>query len=434
MGQDQAELQQRASGEAGRRGVSRDTPASPIPVSAGQPGAPLGIYGKYPAAAQGQRREKYQLQNAARKLRQGFPVTKCLRWAIPNSHIKIIHHPEFGKAGYAGLETCGSVWECPVCASKISERRRVEVQTAIAMHKAKGGEVLLLTLTSPHKYGDSLAVLLAAQAKALDGFRKNRPGRRFFESLGTVGTIRALEVLDGTPNTTGNNGWHPHFHILLFVAQGVDMEKAHRTAFGIWADECMKAGLGIPSFKHGVDLRDGSYAEKYVSKWGLENEMTKGHIKKGGKRGRSPFDLLRCYNEGDKQAGALFVEYATHFKGKRQLVWSNGLKALFAIEEATDIEVAEREEERAELGAELSRDDWKIILNFDVRAEILEAFENGGAFEVAHCIAMLREETQLTGKAAQVKADLAELQEFMGWTPERLAEFLAWQLEDAACR
>ena len=145
-------------------------------------------------------------------------------------------------------------------------------------------------------------------------------------------------------------------------------------------------------------------------------------------------DRLRCYSKGDKQAGALFVEYATHFKGKRQLVWSNGLKALFAIEEATDLELAEREEERAELGVELSRDDWKIILNFDVRAEILEAFENGGAFEVAHCIAMLREETQLTGKAAQVKADLAELQEFMGWTPERLAEFLAWQLEDAACR
>ena len=428
MGQDQAELQQRASGEAGRRGVPQGTHATPIPVGAGQPGAPLGIYGKYPAASQDQRREKYQLQNAARKLRQGFPVTKCLRWAVPNSHVKIIHHPEFGKAGYAGLQTCGSIWECPVCASKISERRRVEVQTAMAMHKAKGGQVVLLTVTSPHQFTDSLPATLVNQAKAWDGFRKNRPGRRFFDALGTVGSIRALEV------THGANGWHPHFHLLIFVEAGVDLLKAHRLAYVAWADECSKAGLGMPSFKHGVSLQDGSHAEKYVSKWGLENEITKSHLKKAKSGGRSPFDLLRSYSKGDKQAGALFVEYATHFKGKRQLVWSNGLKALFAIEEATDLELAEREEERAELGVELSRDDWKIILNFDVRAEILEAFENGGAFEVAHCIAMLREETQLTGKAAQVKADLAELQEFMGWTPERLAEFLAWQLEDAACR
>lgn len=428
MGQDQAELQQRASGEAGWRGGPQGTPATPIPVGAGQPGTPLGIYGKYPAASQDQRREKYQLQNAARKLRQGFPVTKCLRWAIPNSHVKIIHHPEFGKAGYAGLQTCGSIWECPVCASKISERRRVEVQTAMTMHKAKGGQVVLLTVTSPHQFTDSLPATLVNQAKAWDGFRKNRAGRRFFAALGTVGSIRALEV------THGANGWHPHFHLLIFVEAGVDLLKAHRLAYVAWADECSKAGLGMPSFKHGVSLQDGSHAEKYVSKWGLENEITKSHLKKAKSGGRSPFDLLRCYSKGDKQAGALFVEYATHFKGKRQLVWSNGLKALFAIEEATDLELAEREEERAEMGVELSRDDWKIILNFDVRAEILEAFENGGAFEVAHCIAMLREETQLTGKAAQVKADLAELQEFMGWTPERLAEFLAWQLEDAACR
>ena len=221
---------------------------------------------------------------------------------------------------------------------------------------------------------------------------------------------------------------------MIFVSAGVDLLKAHRLAYVAWADECSKSGLGIPSFKHGVSLQDGSHAEKYVSKWGLENEITKAHLKKAKGGGRSPFDLLRCYSNGDKQAGALFVEYATHFKGKRPLVWSNGLKALFAIEEASDIELAEREEERGELGAELSRDDWKIILNFDVRAEILEAFENGGAFEVAHCLSILRGEVDLPGEKPKSDFDLGELAEYMDWTPERLAEFEAWREQEMLCR
>ena len=58
-----------------------------------------------------------------------------------------------------------------------------------------------------------------------------------------------------------------------------------------WDVYCQKAGLGSPSFQHGLDLRDGSFANNYVAKWGLEDEMTKGHIKKGkagGKHLRPP--------------------------------------------------------------------------------------------------------------------------------------------------
>ena len=47
-----------------------------------------------------------------------------------------------------------------------------------------------------------------------------------------------------------------------------------------WQNCCKKAGLPIPSIEHGVDLQDGTFALDYVSKWGLEDEMTKGHTKK----------------------------------------------------------------------------------------------------------------------------------------------------------
>lgn len=390
--------------------------------SAGQgaEGPPLGIYGKYSPALQQSRAVKYQLQNAARKLRRGFPVSRCLRWAIPEKHISILHSPDFGKAFYAGLETCGSVWECPVCAAKISERRRVEVLSAMTTHKAAGGQVLLLTLTNPHYHGDNLSSLLAGQAQAMRRLWSTRASKRLLDSIGFVGSIRALEV------THGLNGWHPHFHLLLFVSSGLDLARLHREFYAMWANCCRLAGLPIPSFQYGVSLEDGSWAERYVSKWGLENEMTKGHIKTAKGKGRTPFDLLRDYSAGDKQAGALFVEFANGFKGKRQLVWSNGLKKHFAIEDSTDIELALREEEHAQLGKELSKDDWKIILSFDVRADILQAYENGGAFEVAQCLALLRGEVDLPGETPSDGFDYYQLAQDMNWSTERLDEFKAW--------
>ena len=73
-----------------------------------------------------------------------------------------------------GLQTCGSVWVCPVCGAKVVERRRGEIQQAMAMHRACGGEVHLLTLTVPHTRFDALEGLLERQGKALQGFLRDR--------------------------------------------------------------------------------------------------------------------------------------------------------------------------------------------------------------------------------------------------------------------
>ena len=107
-----------------------------------------------------------------------------------------------------GLQTCGSVWTCPVCAAKIAERRRVELLDAMEMHKAQGGAVSLLTLTTPHQRGDNLAVLLAQQGKALVGFLKDRAVVAVFAEMGWIGQVRALEVTHGR-RSDRNNGWHP---------------------------------------------------------------------------------------------------------------------------------------------------------------------------------------------------------------------------------
>lgn len=392
---------------------------------------PLGTYGKSSSVFQDSRREKYLLQGASRQLRRGFPVTRCLRWTVPKRNISILYASEHGKAFYAGLETCGSVWECPVCASKISERRRAEVMAAMTSHRASGGAVLLLTLTNSHHFGDSLPLLLDGQAQALRRMSGGtRAARRVYEAIGCIGTIRALEV------TNGANGWHPHSHVLLFVRAGLDLARLKMDFYTLWLNACRLAGIASPSFEHGVDVRDGSAADRYVTKgvleskgWGLDQEMTKGHIKKGRSTSRTPFDLLRDYKGGDKRAGALFVEYSNAFKGKRQLTWSNGLKSIFSIEEATDKELAEREEENAQHGCDLSKDDWHTVLSFGVRSEMLEAYEQGGPFEVAHCLAILRGDFAPVEQLYPIGDVLIETADWMGWTPEKLAEFMKYQAE-----
>ena len=81
--------------------------------------------------------------------------------------------------------------------------------------------------------------------------------------------------------------------------------------------------------QHGLDLADGTYADQYIGKWGVEHEMTKGHIKKG-KGWFNSFDLLQLSFEDElifgRKPSQLFKEYAAAFKGARQLMWSRGLK------------------------------------------------------------------------------------------------------------
>lgn len=320
------------------------------------------------------RLERFALQSAARRLLWGSRTAKCLRLRrADKSAVEVWRSAEHSSAHFGGLQTCGSVWACPVCAAKVSEKRRLDLLSTMEQHKACGGQCLLLTLTHPHSHGDDLAAMLKAQAKVLDSLNKNRAGRALWDSLGTVGTVRALEV------THGGNGWHPHFHILIFCNSNVNLVESRRKFYDLWAAACVKVGLGLPSEEHGVRLDGGDQASAYVTKglWGLDHEMTKGHIKKAAK-GRSPFDLLRSYlYDDDKQAAALFREYAQAFKGKRQLQYSNGLKDLYDVEDLSDDELAAIQEEGAELLGSIELEEWRAVLHFDMRGEVLELARHG---------------------------------------------------------
>jgi hypothetical protein len=332
--------------------------------------------------------QRFILQSVARTLfdNKTSRLNKCLRLRAAHQDVQVWKSIEHKTTHYKGLQTCGSVWICPVCSAKIAERRRVEIINAMDGHKAAGGCVNLLTLTCPHQVTDNLVELLAKQAKALHSFWRDREVNVIFDEMGTIGQIRALEPTHGRLSPQ-NNGWHPHYHILMFQGIGVDLvcfDQAQMTDWQVrlylrWAARCVAAGLGEPSYAHGLKLDNGDQAAKYVSKWGLEDEMTKGHTKKA-LHGETPFDLLRALlsDNGDKQAAALFIEYSKAFKGKRQLHWSKGLKKRYAVTEKTDEALASETDDKARLLGMLSIEQWRDVLAVDGRGAVLQVAAAGG--------------------------------------------------------
>lgn len=347
-------------------------------------------------------------QSAARKLLPDRRVSWCLR-RTSAEQVNILKSSH-GAAHFSNVLACARPWECTCCASKISERRRSELVKLVDAHKAQGGSCLLLTFTFSHTRFDSLSEMLPNLDKAWKSMTEGRPFKKIKEDYNITGSVRALEVTWGA-----SNGWHPHYHVLWFsdsqLADSHALEKIKARLYLCWLAKCSRFGLGVPSYQRGVDVRDGSQAAKYAAKfgletdskaqWGMADELARAHTKNGRNGHYSPFQLLDFYIDGDKQAGALFVEYVTCFsrpdkaRAESQLVFSKGLKKRYKVTDRTDEELAAMQDDKAVLLGSLSLEDWKIVLRQrgrfnDSRAIILTLAETGGMEAVNIYLADLR--------------------------------------------
>ena len=319
------------------------------------------------------RQERYALRNSVSVILPAHRIAKCGKWTLPRQKTKIYKHKDTNKAFYGGLEVCSNVWICPVCAAKIAERRREELVRGREQAAKLGYQMVMLTLTAPHYLNDDVGDLLRGLRESLNKVFKDRSGRNFINRFQILGRIRALEV-----TWSENNGFHPHFHILLFVPTGYsakDFKDMEDTFFPLWKGACEARGLGSPSRKHGISVDAGEQVAEYVSKWGLEDEMTKAHIKRSNK-GFSMFDLVRAYQEtGDDKYKRVFMVFYRAFKRQQQLVWSKGLKDKLLIEDKTDEELNAEETEQAVEFKEFTRDEWKAVRVSNSMAYMLDLAE-----------------------------------------------------------
>lgn len=264
-----------------------------------------------------------------------------------------VHRQPQGACHTSGIETCASIWACPVCAAKIRNYRAGEIADALGRHVAGGGGALLVTLTLPHQAGDQLRKTVGLVS---DGFRALQRGRAYAaerSAYSILGHIRAFEV------THGRNGWHPHLHLIMVTAAPFsdDQAAALQSSWQARWDRWLRS-QGWPASLDGIGVRvdrvkrDAAAVGEYVAKVqegdadrfvrGAALEATRADLKAGRGGSRVPFQVLADFGcDGAAADLALWHEYQTATKGRSAIRWSRGLRDLLAAPELTDEEVAE---------------------------------------------------------------------------------------------
>lgn len=342
-------------------------------------------------ALHSQRQRRFKLQVTAGEL-LGGRLSYCGRRRRRGVLDVQIRQGQDGAAYATGLQRCGSVHSCPVCAARIAQQRRMEAITALTAWRAEGGVVSMLTLTLPHHAGQPLTAVLDAVTACTRYLNSGRGSMKTLLSpFGYIGQIRALEV------TQGGNGWHPHVHVLVLTTSEVP-EVVQQLLKARWEAAAVSHGWASPDWRVGATWQDGTNAASYVNKagtWGMAEEVTLHTSKKGGNGGRTPFELLLDAALGQEAAGELFAEYGRALHGKRQQFWSRGLKARFGLLDQTDEEIVDGEDAQGDetigpesavaenaLLAVVAPDYWRLVVRYEERAELLRAAEAGGQVAV----------------------------------------------------
>jgi hypothetical protein len=349
---------------------------------------------------------RWTLQATAAKLLPKSRTAKCMRQFQPGvDAVKVQYVAATQSSHYAGLIACKSVWTCPVCAAKITERRRVELQQTVRLARLQGLQVVMLTYTFSHHADNVLSEMMDAMRLAFKNYKGGRAAVALRKAFAVIGTVRALEVTHSI-----ENGWHPHIHELVFLPVQVDVEAFSEACRRAWFDAAAAQGLSMNEHGFKCDTTDSRISE-YIAKWDhapqeatMKNweqgwtessEITKWHVKKGHPVRAvddhvTPFGLLLCAQMGDWQAGALFVDYAKAFKGLKQLHWSPGLRGLLQLgEELSDAELIDQQEEEAETLVEIGHSGWAVVLGNDARWELLNSARSGDLDQVVEFLELL---------------------------------------------
>jgi len=384
----------------------------------------------YPQAAEGRAKQpakgptgkdanvrKYAMQSEAQKVLSGqtysrgkkehsYRVTRCHRHPYTRLHnpgVDVVHYPDNDRYGFGNLLSCGSTWHCPVCSPKITEFRRAELDAAIRKVIAAGGEIAMITLTYPHSIDLPLTDSLDQFYKARDRLTSSQAFKRIMKGVTALGKVFSTEV------TVGQNGWHPHLHMLVLCEKkSPDILPQLERLRDYWANFVRKVGLGEIN-EHGFDVRNGDYAAEYVAKyghepeaftWGASHELAKSATKVARGENVSPFGLLELLSEraaleigtrtlAPEEIAGLFLEYATRFQGKQQLIWSPGLREKLGLEaDRTDEQIAEDEAAREVVGT-FSLEEWQHVLRLNGRGQVLALVRKYGPAALPRILAML---------------------------------------------
>jgi len=222
--------------------------------------------------------------------------------------------PGAWRCRWLGVLTCGHIWTCPVCSTKLRMRRSQRVMHAL---KVAGGRWQMVTLTVRHHDGMPLRTLFRGLMRAWRAVRQGGAIQRVWTTNVTA-SVRSTEV------TRSSSGWHPHLHVLLRTGAWSDEERDALLARWIVMVERELGPACVPSLEHAIrwstpiDACNASERDRarYVAGLGLE---IVGVAKRGRAGSWSSWQIAEAAARGDARAQDWWREFARATKGRRAL-------------------------------------------------------------------------------------------------------------------
>lgn len=279
------------------------------------------------------------------------------------------------EASIGRVQTCRSIWACPVCAPRLATEKGKEIQQAIAWGDANDLIPVMVTLTARHNYRMPLKSFKTAFKAAWSHFTNRRAWRAFKENFGVIHHVANREI------TYGKSGWHYHMHFLIWMerraialAGGQGVEKVLTPD---WLDALRREGLsGLDDVALKVTAH-GNVGEKYLTKLGLtvssddddlHYELT-GTMNK--KDSRTIWDILRHASYGDKESARLYIEFVEAMQGDNFLTWSHDFHDIVQAWAEQNIE-SEEKPEKMPVWAHISNEAWAWVVQANAIPEVLD--------------------------------------------------------------
>lgn len=352
---------------------------------------------------------------------------------------KIIDIKETNKSRrLKGLKSCGNNASCPVCAAKLSAIRGNQLKEFMQAGRDNGRSYIIVVPTIPHTPGEALEITLN-QVLDMSNYIFNSKEWKNLKKITKCRFVHGgLENMVSFKNNRVD--WHPHKNYLLdfditikevLKVLNLDTELELRMYMSRLFTKIGQRFLNAEKSKrkkidktllvpymhenkktHKIDVKGGvtatlEFDDEYITKWGLDAEMTAGIYKKGRfdgsidedgnlKQSFHPFVLLDFIDENNKdtskefkyQCIKAFQEFVVASKGKWWFYFARGAVAYYNENYGTQIKVKTDEvelmelEDKGDLIYSLTFEEWQsfkptprkigIVLSIQDRQEMLE--------------------------------------------------------------
>lgn len=295
-----------------------------------------------------------------------------------------------------GRQMCGLRWVCPVCTAARAEMDRQDVNDGLAAGRETGLWPVMLTLTARHSRAQDPAALLGAISRAEQRMKEGKVWRRLRARTG--GYVRVLEW-----TWSERHGHHPHFHLVVLVraeseGAAVIAVEALRGRYLGQLDAAGLDGTSAAAHEHAFQVQGAAATARYVTKWGMAEELTGAQRKDAG-GGLTPWQLLRQSRTlGDPdaraQAAAVWWQIIQATKGRAQLYksqdWIELVEQWRAVQPEDDRPPEPQPEMVMSLGARVAGDEASPLW-FHARRRTLairEAAESSLCLDAARAAVM----------------------------------------------